>query len=279
MNLAKEVQNNNDQIQSEAVIGDLPLSQKRVIERIVKGKASSWLSMMPIVRDGYDLTAQQFRDQLALRYGKKPVGLCDKCDGCGAPFSVQHGLNCLKGGLVKKGHDQLRDKCVALSDLAWGGVNVEPVVKEQTGRLKQELRADFSIRGVWEAQKVAYFDNRIVNADAPSRVERNISWETSLQSAANEKKNKYKFACEEVRASFTPLVCNTNGCFHREAVAFMKRMATKLGSKWDKSYSEFMGWIRVNLQFALIKAVDLRLRGSKKVFRRLGLEDGAGIIW
>ena len=59
----------------------------------------------------------------------------------------------------------------------------------------------------------------------------------------------------------------------------MKRMATKLGSKWDKSYSEVMGWIRVNLQFALIKAVDLRLRGSRKVFRRLGLEDGAGIIW
>ena len=71
LNLAKEVQNDNDQFQSEDVIGNLPLSQKRVIERIVKGKASSWLSMMPVARDGYDLTAQQFRDQLGLRYGQE----------------------------------------------------------------------------------------------------------------------------------------------------------------------------------------------------------------
>jgi len=40
-----------------------------------------------------------------------------------------------------------------------------------------------------------------------------------------------------------------------------------------------MGWVRVKLQFAIIKAVDLRLRGSRKVFKRLGLEDGAGILW
>ena len=50
---------------------------------------------------------------------------------------------------IKKGHDQLRDQCVALSNLAWGGVHVEPLVKEATGRLKKELRADFSVRGGW----------------------------------------------------------------------------------------------------------------------------------
>jgi len=78
----------------------------------------------------------------------------------------------MKGGLVKRGHDQVRGQCVALSDLAWGGVQVEPLVKERTGRIKQALRADFSLGGVWDAQKMAYFDKRIVNADAPSRVER-----------------------------------------------------------------------------------------------------------
>ena len=55
-------------------------------------------------------------------------------------------MDCKKGGLVKKGHDQLRDQCVALSNLAWGGVHVEPLGKEATGRLKKELRADFSVR-------------------------------------------------------------------------------------------------------------------------------------
>ena len=142
-----------------------------------------------------------------------------------------------------------------------GGVNVEPLVKEQTGRMKKELRADFSVRGVWEEQRVAYFDNRISNADAPSRLDRNSSWKTTLNSAASEKKNKYNKACEDIRASFTPLVCTTDGCLHREFEAFTKRLASRLSSKWNKTYSEVMGWVRVKLQFAIIKAVDLRLRG------------------
>ena len=80
--------------------------------------------------------------------------------------------------------------------------------------MRGALRADFSVRGVWEEQRVAYFDNRILNADAPSRLERNTSWKTTLNSAANEKRNnKYKVACEDIRASFTPLVCTTDGCF------------------------------------------------------------------
>ena len=75
----------------------------------------------------------------------------------------------MMGGLVKKGDEQLRDQCVAQADLAWGGVTMKPLVKEQTGRMKEALRADFGVRSVWEEQRIAYFDNRISNADAPSR--------------------------------------------------------------------------------------------------------------
>ena len=179
LKVAKDFQAVKDEVQADAVIESFPQSQKRVIKRVVDGKASSWLSVLPVARDGYDLTAQQFRDNLARRYGKEPLGLPSECDGCGAPFSLQHGLDCMKGGLVKKGHDQLSDQCVALADLAWGGVIMEPLVKEQTGRMREALRADFSVRGVWEEQRVAYFDNRISNADAPSRLERNTSWKTT----------------------------------------------------------------------------------------------------
>jgi len=38
-----------------------------------------------------------------------------------------------------------------------------------------------------------------------------------------------------------------------------------------------MGWVKVRIQFAIIKAVDLRVRGSRKKFYGLGLEDGAGL--
>ena len=154
----------HDEVKAEATFDELPGFQKRALKRIVDGKTSTWLSVLPIARDGYDLTAEQFRDKLAERYGREPLGLPKECDGCGANFSLQHGLDCMKGGLVKKGHDQLRDHWIALADLAWGGLTVEPLVKEQTGRLEEDLRADFSVRGVWEEQKVAFFDNRIANA-------------------------------------------------------------------------------------------------------------------
>ena len=51
-----------DEVQADAVIESFPQSQKRVIKRVVDGKASSWLSVLPVARVGYDLTAQQFRD-------------------------------------------------------------------------------------------------------------------------------------------------------------------------------------------------------------------------
>ena len=57
--------------------------------------------------------------------------------------------------------------------------------------------------------------------------------------------------------SFTPLVCTPDGVFHRQVVAFMKRVAAALAGKWGKSYEEVMCWVRIRLQFALIRAVDL----------------------
>mmetsp|Transcript_17100 Transcript_17100/g.22593 ORF Transcript_17100/g.22593 Transcript_17100/m.22593 type:complete len:103 (+) Transcript_17100:238-546(+) len=92
------------------------------------------------------------------------------------------------------------------------------------------------------------------------------------------KENKYKYACEEIRASFTPLVCNTDGCLHREFEAFLKKLSVRLATKWCKPLSQVMGWSRIKISFAVIKAVDLRLRGSRKKFRSLGLEDGAGML-
>ena len=35
---------------------------------------------------------------------------------------------------------------------------MEPIVKEASGRVKNELRADFTVEGVWEDQKGVFFD-------------------------------------------------------------------------------------------------------------------------
>ena len=78
------------------------------------------------------------------------------CDGCGAPFSLQHGLDCAKGGLVKRDHDNVRDNDARLADVVRGGVSVEPImIPENDRRDRSQLCVDWMARGVWENGRAA----------------------------------------------------------------------------------------------------------------------------
>lgn len=209
-----------------------------------------------------------------MRYGHELHGLPASCDGCGQDMSLTHVLNCKKGGLVKHGHDNLRDECVMLASLAWNGVTTEPIVQESSSDHGM-LIADFKINGVWESGKSAFFDNRIVNADAPSYESQ--TWSSLSKSHAQEKHRKYDRAVEDIRGSFSPLVCSCDGALHTEFDMFAKRLANTLAVKWKKAYSQVVGWIKTKIQFAIIRAVSLRLRGSRYHPRSYGIEDGAGV--
>ena len=261
---------------SQDLITGLPPLAQRTLSRIVKGNASGWLTVLPLRQEGYDLSSTQFRDQLAIRYGYEPSRMPSICDGCGVPFSLQHGLDCHKGGLIKRGHNDLRDADAKLADLAWGGVVIEPVlVPADDQNSRPALQADWSARGVWEGNRVALFDNRIVDANAPSY--RQSSWDSVARKAAEAKKKKYARAAEELRSSFTPLVCSTDAVLHREYAAYQKRLASQLASRWEKPYSVVMAWVRVQTQISIIRAVDLRLRGSRRRLTGLTIQDGAGL--
>ena len=133
-------------------------------------------------------------------------------------------------------------------------------------------------RGVWENGRVAFFDNHIVDADTPSYM--NISWEAVANRASNAKKTKYNPAAEELRGTFTPLVCSTDGVLHLEYRAYhgQIRLASKLATKWQIPYSVVMNWVKLRMQFAVFCAVDLRLRGTRQRIFGLGLQDGAAIF-
>ena len=105
-------------------------------------------------------------------------------------------------------------------------------------------------RGVWEGNQVAFFDNRIIDADAPGYVCSNLSWRAISNRAAKEK-SKYRQAAEDLCGSITPLVCSTDGALHQEYVAFQKRLAAQLATKWEKSFSQVLNWVRVGKQFAI----------------------------
>ena len=73
---------------------------RRSVERAKLNDLSGWLTVLSTSRDHFDLTAQEFRDALALRYRKPLLNVPSGCDGCGAPFSLDHALVCRKGGLI-----------------------------------------------------------------------------------------------------------------------------------------------------------------------------------
>jgi hypothetical protein len=69
-----------------------------------------WLAVTPSTFNGTELSAQEFRDALFLRYGRSPGDLPSHCDGCGQKFTIQHALECKKGGKVILRHNELRDE-------------------------------------------------------------------------------------------------------------------------------------------------------------------------
>jgi hypothetical protein len=77
-----------------------------------------WLTTLPSTVNGMELLAQEFLDQLLLRYARSPGDLPSHCDGCGQTFSVQHAMTCKTGGLVIIRHNEIADKLANLTSKA-----------------------------------------------------------------------------------------------------------------------------------------------------------------
>ena len=69
--------------------------------------ASSWLTAIPMLRYGYNLSKQAFR-ALCLRFDCTPTWLPQHCF-CGHPFSVDHPLSCPKGTMPSIWHKSIWD--------------------------------------------------------------------------------------------------------------------------------------------------------------------------
>jgi len=174
---------------------------------------------------------------------------------------------------VKIGHDQIRDGMVDLCMKAYGNCIREPVVRAASQRAmdgqNDALIADFATRGVWERSWDCLFDAR--------HAFRGISYSSVLNSQARLKIKKYKVAAEERRATFCPLIITVDGVAHASFQAFLRRVSAQLSAKWRRPLSSVTNWVRVRMQISLIRAVDLRLRGSRLKWTSSGFEDGAGL--
>ena len=72
--------------------------------------AGAWLSVFPNRLNGTGLSADEWRDNVRLRYNHSPLDMPAACDGCGAKMTVEHALSCKVGGLVHIRHDDVADE-------------------------------------------------------------------------------------------------------------------------------------------------------------------------
>ena len=81
-------------LQFESIILTFSPDRQRAIQRALKGKTSTWLTVLPLQKYHFDLSPMKFRDGLAICYLRDPPCLPPRCDGCGATLSHQHALDC-----------------------------------------------------------------------------------------------------------------------------------------------------------------------------------------
>ena len=131
------------------------------------------------------------------------------------------------------------------------------------------------MRGVWQPQAEALFDIRVIDTDAQSHAHRSVK---AVLATAEEKKIKYNQASQAHHASFSPFVLMMNGLMAREARFVVQRIARALSTKWSKSYGVVMGWVQTRMSFAILRATNLCVRGSRVKWRSgTDMEDGAGL--
>ena len=94
--------------QIEEIKEFLPDDMLKSVEMAGQQGASIWLTALPIKDHGFALYKLAFRDALALRYGWQPSHLPLECV-CGLDFTVNHAMNCPRGGLIIQCHNKLRD--------------------------------------------------------------------------------------------------------------------------------------------------------------------------
>ena len=98
------------------------LLRQQSILRAKEYNLSSCLTVTPIEKDQFDLSAQ---DGLTLCHMRPLLSLPHCCDGCGAPFTVTHALDCHVGGLVICKHNEVCDAFRSLASLVWSPVQLK----------------------------------------------------------------------------------------------------------------------------------------------------------
>ena len=235
--------------------------------------ASAVFSVRPLER--YNLcfrSKRDFRDLLALRYGKNVVGLQSVC-ACGKPYSVSHSQQCLKGGFIIHRHNEFEFLFAKECRKVFVDVGCEPILQELSGEEMRyasanradEARSDVRVLGFWGNRRYAFFDFKVFYPFATTYFP--LSLASAYRSCSKAKKREYQERVERVEdGSFTPMVMTSAGGMGPEMSVAVKFLAAKIAAKEGCEYSEAVSVLRAKFSFAAARTTLVCLRGSRSLF-------------
>ena len=111
---------------------------------------------------------------------------------------------------------------------------------------------------------------RFVNTDAKSQSGKAL--EKCLQEAEMGKKQMYLEACLKKRRHFSPFIASVHGLLGVEATATLKRIASRLSTKWRQPYSRMCGYVKIRIAITLVRATHQCIQGFRVLVHRISVQ-------
>ena len=128
------------------------------------------------------------------------------------------------------------------------------------------------IHELWSKCTSYVLDISVTDTDA--KFYQSIALAKVLERATKEKKTTYLETFLERRRNFMPLVYLVDGMVYKETAAYDKGIASLIASKWERQYSEMVGFVGSRMSILLIRSNTIMLCGSC-FSKRLSLQSRA----
>ena len=111
---------------------------------------------------------------------------------------------------------------------------------------------------------------RVVNTDARYNLAKTP--EKCLQEAERPKKKIYLEAYLQEHRHFSPLVASADGILDVYAAATLKKIASCLTTKWQKTSSMTCGYVKIRISITLLRAKHRCIQGSRLPENRISVQ-------
>ena len=143
-----------------------------------------------------------------------------------------------------------------------------------------EQKGDLLIRDLCHNGTDSVCDIRVMNTTANSHLAKTM--EKFLHEAERAKKKMYLETCLQQRRKFSPFIASVGGLIIVEATATLKRISSRLETKWRQPYYRTCRYVNIRITITLVRAKNrciqwFRVTAHNISVQRLQWEDGAGL--